>query len=44
VFVVGWSNGGIMAYRLACEMSDRIAGAAIFAGSLGIKKIENDTC
>ena len=35
VFVVGHSNGGIISYRLACEMSDRIAAIGVVAGSLG---------
>jgi polyhydroxybutyrate depolymerase len=34
VFVTGISNGGMMAYRLACELSDRIAAIAPVAGSL----------
>jgi polyhydroxybutyrate depolymerase len=33
VFVVGYSNGGFMAHRLACELSDRIAGIASVSGS-----------
>ncbi|GMW00597.1 MAG: hydrolase [Candidatus Hydrogenedentota bacterium] len=28
VFIVGMSNGGMMAYRLACEAGDRLAGVA----------------
>lgn len=36
VFAAGHSNGGIMAYRLACELSDRIAAVGLQAGSLGI--------
>lgn len=35
-FVAGHSNGAIMAYRLACELSDRIAAIGVQAGSLGI--------
>ena len=34
-FVAGHSNGAIMAYRLACELSDRIAAIGVQAGSLG---------
>lgn len=30
IFVTGGSNGGMMSLRLACELSDRIAGAAAF--------------
>src|SRR5450755_4217262 len=26
VFLIGYSNGGFMAHRLACDMSDRLAG------------------
>jgi polyhydroxybutyrate depolymerase len=34
IFVVGHSNGGFMAHRLACERSDRIAGIVSVAGAL----------
>ncbi len=33
VYVLGHSNGGFMAYRLACGSSDRIAAIATLAGS-----------
>lgn len=36
IFAVGHSNGAIMAYRLACELSDRIVAIGVQAGSLGI--------
>lgn len=32
VFVAGMSNGGMMAYRLACELSDKISAIASVAG------------
>ncbi len=35
-FAAGHSNGGIMAYRLACELSDRIVAVGVQAGSLGV--------
>jgi polyhydroxybutyrate depolymerase len=35
VFATGMSNGGFMAHRLACEMSDRIAAIAPVAGVNG---------
>ena len=35
VFATGMSNGGFMAHRLACEMSDRIAAVAPVAGVNG---------
>jgi polyhydroxybutyrate depolymerase len=34
IFVSGLSAGGFMAERLACELSDRIAAAAIVAGTI----------
>lgn len=34
VFATGISNGGIMSYRLACELSDRIAAIAPVVGNL----------
>lgn len=39
VFAAGYSNGGMMAYRLACEMSDRIAAVAIAAGEMMDKNL-----
>ncbi|MET0792034.1 MAG: alpha/beta fold hydrolase [Polyangiaceae bacterium] len=33
VFVVGYSNGGFMAQRLACDVGDRIAGLISVAGA-----------
>lgn len=34
VWVVGHSNGGMMAYRLACELSSRITAIGVAAGAL----------
>jgi polyhydroxybutyrate depolymerase len=34
VYVAGMSNGGMLAYRLACEVSDRIAAIAAVAGAM----------
>lgn len=36
VFVTGMSNGGMMAHRLACELSDRVAAVASISGALAI--------
>lgn len=36
VFAIGLSNGGFLAHRLACELSDRIAAVGAVAGVLGI--------
>lgn len=33
IFIVGHSNGGFMAHRLACELSDKIAGIVSLAGA-----------
>lgn len=33
VFIVGHSNGGFMAHRLACEIPEKIKGIVSFAGS-----------
>lgn len=34
IYVIGFSDGGRMAYRTACEMSSEVAAVAIVAGSL----------
>ena len=39
VWVVGHSNGGMMAYRLACELSTRVTAIGVAAGALVV-----DTC
>ena len=39
VWVVGHSNGGMMAYRLACELATRVTAIGVAAGALMI-----DTC
>jgi polyhydroxybutyrate depolymerase len=36
VFVTGFSNGGFMAHRIACELADRVAAIAPVSGLLGI--------
>lgn len=36
IWVVGHSNGGMMAYRLACELSSRITAIGVAAGALMI--------
>jgi polyhydroxybutyrate depolymerase len=42
VFATGHSNGAIMSYRLACELSDRIVAVGFQAGSLEIDHCEPD--
>lgn len=34
VYVTGISNGGMMSYRLACELSDKVAAIAVVAASM----------
>jgi polyhydroxybutyrate depolymerase len=36
VYAVGYSNGGFLSHRLACELSDKIAGIASVAGVMGV--------
>jgi len=36
VWVFGFSNGGMMAYRLACEIPDQITGIAVGAGAVTV--------
>ncbi|MHB1038148.1 MAG: CE1 family esterase [Pirellulales bacterium] len=38
VYATGMSNGGMMCYRLAAELSDRIAAVAPVAGTMAIDK------
>ncbi|MFI5287377.1 MAG: alpha/beta hydrolase family esterase [Candidatus Dormibacteria bacterium] len=34
VYVAGFSRGGMMAYRLGCELADRVAAIAVVAGNM----------
>jgi len=34
IWAIGHSNGGMMSYRLACDLSDKISGVAIVGGAL----------
>src|SRR5438067_9071637 len=36
VFVTGFSNGGFMSHRIACELADVVAAIAPVSGVLGI--------
>ncbi len=36
VYATGMSNGAMMSYRLACELSDRIAAVAVVTGALNV--------
>jgi polyhydroxybutyrate depolymerase len=35
IFATGFSNGGMLAHRLACQLSDKIAAIAAVSGGLG---------
>ncbi len=37
IYITGMSNGGMMAYRMASEMSDRIAAIAPVSGTMGTR-------
>ncbi len=37
IYVTGISNGAMMSYRIACELSDRIAAIAPVAGALNVQ-------
>jgi len=39
IFATGISNGGMMSYRLGCELSDRIAAMAPVAGAMSITAV-----
>jgi len=36
IFIAGFSNGGMLAYRLACEKPGLFAGVAVVAGALNV--------
>ena len=40
VYATGISNGGMMTYRLACELSDKIAAIAPVAGALNLENCQ----
>jgi polyhydroxybutyrate depolymerase len=43
LYVVGYSNGGMLAYRFASQESDSIAAVGVVAGSLGSSKDRDGT-
>ncbi len=38
VYAVGYSNGGFLSHRLACELSNKISGIASVAGVMGMSE------
>lgn len=43
IFAIGHSNGGMLAYKLACELSDQIKGIGIQSASLGMNECKSST-
>jgi polyhydroxybutyrate depolymerase len=41
VYLAGFSNGGMLAYRAACEMGESLAGIAVIAGALTVDDCGN---
>lgn len=37
VYVAGYSNGGVLAHRVAADLSSRVAAAAVVAGTIGAR-------
>jgi len=42
IYLAGFSNGGMMSYRLSCELGDRIAGIAVVSGAYNVASCESD--
>ncbi|PRY69733.1 polyhydroxybutyrate depolymerase [Glaciihabitans tibetensis] len=36
IYVVGFSNGGMLSYRAACDLGDRVAGIAVVGGAFNV--------
>ena len=43
IFAIGHSNGGMLAYKLACELSDQVKGIGIQSASLGMNECKSST-
>ena len=42
IYLAGFSNGGMMSYRLSCELGDRIAGIAVVGGAFNVSSCDSD--
>jgi polyhydroxybutyrate depolymerase len=42
VYFAGFSNGGMMSYRLSCELGDRIAGIAVVSGAFNVSSCKSE--
>jgi polyhydroxybutyrate depolymerase len=42
IYVAGFSNGGMMTYRLSCELGDRIAGIGVVSGAFNLTECDSD--
>jgi len=40
IYIAGFSNGGMMAYKLACELSDRIAAIAAISSAMPVDECQ----
>ncbi|MGV8883961.1 MAG: alpha/beta hydrolase family esterase [Microbacteriaceae bacterium] len=40
IYIAGFSNGGMLAYRLACELDRPVAGIAVVSGALNVAACE----
>ena len=40
IYATGMSNGGMMSYRLGCELSDKLAAIAPVAGAMAVPEVE----
>ncbi len=41
IYATGWSNGGYMSYRMACEASERFAAVASVTGTMVFQQLPN---
>jgi len=42
IYLAGFSNGGMMSYRLSCELGDRIAGIAVVSGAFNVSSCDSE--
>jgi len=42
VFMSGFSNGGMLTYRIACDLGDAVAGIAVVAGAYNVASCESE--
>jgi len=42
IYLAGFSNGGMMSYRMSCELGDRIAGIAVVSGAFNVSSCDSE--